>query len=147
MCFCTLTLLCQFRTNEVGDYVRAQLADSFVSNGLELPSYWGYGTMVFCTHAIMARVVSSHTDKGVQRAQVYYGPWQHAQTANIGGMGVRMCLSADLPRKGVGVRKWVEFAAQNGQLWDKHVGMVKMFQSVRSICDIVVEDMVKMTVQ
>ena len=127
------------RCDHVGRHIRSQLADSFVNQKIRSAHCWGMGTMLWCTHPILTRVFKPSGR----------GHWKHAQTANIGGMGVRALIASDVPLhvEGVSLKEGgLEFAAGKEAYWAPHVGLVPMLDGIRSISTAVLAHMVTKSV-
>ena len=89
--------------------------------------------MTFSTHAIMSRVATGPESRGGP-------PWEHAQTANIGGMGVRALVASDMPMDEIG---GLEFSVggKDKQPWATHPGLGPMLESIRRMSTSVREHM------
>lgn len=70
----------------MGRLIRGQISKSITKQVINDAHCWGIGTMLWCTHCIMCRVWRPSQK----------GTWYHAQTANIGGMGVRAMVASDI---------------------------------------------------
>ena len=122
----------------MGQEVRRQLLESFSVGNIGTAHCWGTGSMVWCTHKVECAVWGKSTK---------VGNWYHAQSANIGGMGVRVLCASDMPlfRLDEGKEPVLKFRAKSDQKWAPHVGLSTMLDSIRVMSRMVLEHMARPT--